>query len=293
MGIVVAFMGAAFLVVALRVAPGAGELLAGVLIPSWPPESGILILGLVGTTVVPYNLFLGSSLARGQDLRDVRLGLGIAIPIGGLISMGILVVGAAVKGTFDFESLAGTLATRLGGWAGPFFGFGLFAAGFTSAITAPMAAALTARSLFMRDRSTLWQERSWRYRSIWGTVLLIGVGFGLSGVRPIPVILIAQALNGLLLPFVGIFLLIVLNDGRLMGDRGINGIAANVGLAVVVGVTLLLGLSRGIGSVAPALGMTRPGPGTLLVLASLLAAALATPIARAAWRGRTGGPAPR
>ena len=283
-----ALMGAAFLVVVLRIAPAPADLLAGALIPSWPAGSGLLILGLVGTTVVPYNLFLGSALAGGQTLREARLGLGVAIPLGGIISMGILVVGTTVEGPFGFESLAQALSARLGGWAVPLFAFGLFAAGFTSTITAPMAAALTARSLFGGERLELWGERSVRYRAVWGVVLLTGVAFGLSGVKPVPAILIAQALNGILLPFVGIFLLIVLNDQRLMGSAGVNGIAANTILGTVVGIALLLGLSRAIGPVAGVIGMPPPGPGGILLIAILVAAACAVPVARAARRHRVG-----
>jgi Mn2+/Fe2+ NRAMP family transporter len=288
MGIVVALMGAAFLGVALRIAPGPADLLAGALLPSWPAASGLLVLGLIGTTVVPYNLFLGSALARGHKLADVRLGLGVAIPLGGIISMGILVVGTAVDGPFDFTALAAVLAARLGGWAAPFFAFGLFAAGFTSAITAPLAAALTARSLFATEKSGEWDESSWRYRSIWGAVLLSGIAFGLSGVKPIPAILVAQALNGVLLPFVGIFLLLVLNDRSLMGEAGLNGLFANTAMGTVVGVTLLLGLWRGLGAAAAALGLPPPAPSTLLLLAGVVSTACAVPLVRAARRRRLG-----
>lgn len=272
MGAVVALMGGAFLVVALRIAPAPSDLLAGALLPSWPEGSGVLILGLIGTTVVPYNLFLGSALARGRTLADLRLGLGVAIPLGGLISMAILVVGSTVDGPFDFAALGVSLAARLGGWAGPFFAFGLFTAGFTSAITAPLAAALTARSLFADHDSGDWSEHSWRYRSIWGAVLTSGIAFGLSGVKPIPAILLAQAMNGLLLPFVGGLLLLLLNDRRLVGEADLNGAVANGLMGSVLGLTVLLGLWRGLGAAAAALGVTVPEPTTLLLPATALAA---------------------
>ncbi len=293
MGGVVAFMGAAFLMVAIRIAPAPAEILTGAIVPSWPTGSGWLILGLVGTTVVPYNLFLGSALARGQVLREVRLGLGLAVPLGGLISMAILVVGASVAGQFSFEALAELLTGRLGAWAGPLFAFGLFAAGFTSSITAPMAAALTARSLFAADRVAGWGERSWRYRAVWGIVLLTGIAFGLSGVKPIPAILIAQALNGVLLPFAGLVLLMMLNDRQLMGAAGMNRGAANLALGTVVGLTLLLGLSRAVGPLIAVLGISRPDPLFVLGLTLLLAAGCAVPVVRSIRRRRAAIPGVR
>ncbi len=67
-GGLVALMGVAFLITAVGLQPGLGQLLAGALMPSLPPGSAMVVLGLVGTTVVPYNLFLGSGLARANDL---------------------------------------------------------------------------------------------------------------------------------------------------------------------------------------------------------------------------------
>jgi len=287
MGAVVALMGVAFLVVAVRVAPAISGLVAGALLPSWPDGSGVLILGLVGTTVVPYNLFLGSALARGRTLSDLRLGLGVAIPLGGLISMAILVVGSTVDGPFGFAALGAALAARLGLWGAPFFAFGLFAAGFTSAITAPLAAALTARSLFAGAAGD-WSERSWRYRAVWGAVLSSGLAFGLSGVKPIPAILIAQAMNGLLLPFIGGFLLLLLNDRRLVGEGEMNGKVANTLMGTVLALTVLLGLWRGLGAAAAALGFAVPAPSTLLPPAMALGAVCIIAVAAAARRRRRG-----
>ena len=80
-----------------------------------------------------------------------------------------------------------------------------------------------------------------RFRAVWLAVLLIGMAFGLAEVRPIPAIILAQALNGLLLPLVALFLLLVVNDARIMGREGVNGRVSNVALGVVVLVAALLG----------------------------------------------------
>jgi len=248
LGIVVATMGVAFLLTATSLRLEPSELLRGTLIPSLPAGSSLLLLGLVGTTVVPYNLFLGSGIARGQTLGEVRFGLGIAIALGGLISMGVLVVGTAVDPPLAFDALGQALRARLGGWAETLFAYGLLAAGLSSAITAPLGAAVAARSLLSSpgdeasDASpTAWQDRSRRFRGVWLLVLLTGISFGLAGVKPIPAIILAQALNGLLLPFVAGFLLLVINDVRLMGRDGVNGPVSNAALVLVVSVTVLLG----------------------------------------------------
>jgi manganese transport protein len=278
-GATVAVMGLAFLITAVLLQPSAGDLLRGALRPAVPAGAGLLVLGLVGTTVVPYNLFLGSGIAYGQTVREIRFGLIVAVVLGGIISMGILVVGASVVGAFSYPALADTLSGRLGGWAGPMFAWGLFAAGFSSAITAPLAAAVTARGLFG------WEEQGWGYRAVWMGVLAVGIGFGLAEVRPIPAIILAQALNGVLLPFAAVFLMLVVNDRRLMGERGMNGRAGNALMGVVVAATLVLGVSGVVRAGAAALGGT-PTEQVILIIAAVVATILLVPVARAVQAGR-------
>jgi Mn2+/Fe2+ NRAMP family transporter len=282
LGGVVAFMGVAFLLTAVRLAPEPTALLRGSILPSLPPGSPLLVMGLIGTTVVPYNLFLGSGIARGQKLGELRFGLTVAIVLGGVISMAVLVVGTAVDPPLAFDALGQALRERLGGWAESLFAYGLLAAGLSSAITAPLAAAVAARSLWPRpDTAEGSEERTWRYRSVWLLVLLTGVGFGLAEVQPIPAIILAQVLNGILLPFVAIFLLLLVNDGRLMGREGLNGTLSNTAMGLVVAVTVLLGLLGVSKAVASMAGFPVPGESRLLVSAGLVVVVLAWPVARA------------
>ncbi len=254
----VAVMGVAFLWTALRLGPPLGELVVGTLKPSMPAGSGLLVVALIGTTVVPYNLFLGSGLASGQDLRELRFGLAVAVVLGGIISMGVLVVGAALDGPFSFAGLSDVLAGRLGPWARGLFAAGLFAAGLSSAVTAPLAAAITARGLFgsgTRGGSDdpLWRDRSVRFRAVWLGVLAVGLAFGLAGASPVPVILAAQILNGILLPVVAVFLLAAVNDRDLLGDA-VNGPWANASMTLVTLVALGLGASNLLRAAARVLG---------------------------------------
>jgi Mn2+/Fe2+ NRAMP family transporter len=246
-------MGIAFVVTAVRVGPDFTELLTGLLIPRTPVGSTVLVLGLVGTTVVPYNLFLGSALARDNELGEMRWGLGVAVIGGGVISIGVLVVGSVLGGGLEYERLAAVLDRRLGQGAGTSLALGLFAAGFTSAITAPLAAALAARSLLAGADDRKWVPTSTRFRAVWLGVLLAGMAFGVADVRPVPVIILAQAFNGLLLPLVAVFLLATMNDRRLLGSNGVNSAAQNVVMVVVVFVCVGLGLRGLIAAVKAAL----------------------------------------
>lgn len=239
LGAVVAVMGFAFLAAAVLMRPDPAELLRGLVVPTVPAGSGLLVAALVGTTVVPYNLFLGSGLAAGRDLREVRFGIAVAVGLGGLISMGVLVAGTAVRGEYALDAVATALGDRLGSGASTLFAVGLFAAGLSSAITAPLAAAITVRSLYAPvERGA--DDRSPLFRATWGLVLGTGVVLGCLDLAPEPAIVLAQAANGILLPLVAVFLLFVVNDRRIVGEAR-NGAAANGMMVAVVAVTLFLG----------------------------------------------------
>ncbi|MDA8019212.1 MAG: divalent metal cation transporter [Thermoanaerobaculia bacterium] len=250
----VATMGLAFLVTAVGLRPELGELLRGLAVPTMPAGAGLLLLGLVGTTVVPYNLFLGSGLAQEREGSASRFGLAVAIGLGGLVSMAVLVVGTAVVGDFGFDALAEVLADRLGGWAVTFFGLGLFAAGFTSAVTAPLAAAWTAQGLFSDEETKqAWSLRGRWFRVVWIVVLLTGTLFGVLGVQPIPVIILAQAANALVLPFVSVFLWAVTADRELVGEQAHGPVGRGL-LAAVVLLTVALGARGAWGAIVSLLG---------------------------------------
>jgi manganese transport protein len=239
LGLVVFGMGIAFAYVAWSASPAMGHLSKSLIIPSIPTGSMVLVIGLIGTTIVPYNLFLGSGMGQTgtrQSLAEMRWGIGIAVLIGGLISMMILISGTLIAGEFTFLNVAQTLATRLGSWAGALFAFGLFAAGFSSALTAPLAAAITGQSLLG------WRVQSTAYRATWLGVMAVGMTFGLLGAKPVPIIVLAQVANGLLLPVVAIFLLIAVNNKTLLPAAYRNNFWQNIALVAIVCITAFLGL---------------------------------------------------
>ena len=244
MGVIVALMGAVFIMVALKSDVSFIQLTKALAKPTIPQGSGMIILGLIGTTVVPYNLFLGSGIGRGQTLPAMRFGLVAAIAIGGIISIAILITGTLVEEKLTFLSLSTYLSNILGPWATPTLGVGLFAAGFSSAITAPLAAAITATTVYQAAKSPGQGVQKKYYRLAWMGVMFFGLVMGVTGFKPIPLIILAQAVNGLLLPFITTLLLFVINDRRIMGNQNTNGVWGNLVLLIIVGCTVLLGLNN-------------------------------------------------
>jgi len=62
--ILIGLMSLSFLITAAMTKPNLAALFSGILIPTFPDESILTIAALVGTTVVPYNLFLHASLVN-------------------------------------------------------------------------------------------------------------------------------------------------------------------------------------------------------------------------------------
>ncbi|MFV0476401.1 MAG: Nramp family divalent metal transporter [Parahaliea sp.] len=241
-------MSSVFLITAWHTQPSLSAMLSGITRPSLPDGSIMTVIALIGTTVVPYNLFLHANAVRekwpssipvSQALRASRLDTGLSIGIGGLITLAILSTSAAAffqtHLSFSSDSLAVQLEPLLGSWAHYVFAAGLFAGGLTSAITAPLAAAYAVCGAL-----------GWRnelsapgFRLIWILVLLTGTLFATIGSKPMTAIIFAQVANGFLLPVVAVFLLVVMNQRRLLGDY-VNGPLANLlGLLVVLVATAL------------------------------------------------------
>lgn len=240
LGTIVALMGVAFIIIAFSVDFDFHEIIGVSLIPKVPVGAEVMVMGLIGTTIVPYNLFLGSGLSKGKEPSSSVFGLVLAISLGGLISIAILLVGTLVAGPFSFEKLSGVLSSRMGSGANWLLGIGLFSAGFTSAMTAPMAAVFTYKSVFAN------KMKSKNGKPVWLIVMGSGLVFGFFSLKPIPVIIMAQALNGIVLPFIaGFILYIVATRKRKTGLSAILDLSLLsfvVFLAVTVGSFSLLKL---------------------------------------------------
>ena len=247
----VSIMGIVFLLSAILVKPDMGAILLGLFKPSIPDNAILSVIALIGTTVVPYNLFLHAATVKkkwkGEEgLAFSKFDTAISILLGGLITMAILITASVAFHSKEIpmeglSELAGQLQPLLGSWSKTFIALGFLAAGLSSAITAPLAAAYATSEILD------WKEglRGRRFRIIWIFVLLTGILFSSLGFKPLSVIYFAQIANGLLLPILAIFLLWIMNDKNIMG-KWTNTMASNIFGFLVIVITIILGL-RGIG----------------------------------------------
>lgn len=242
--LLVLLMSLSFLVTFIISSPNMGQLFKGMFIPSLPSGSTLTVIALIGTTVVPYNLFLHASSVskkwqKPEQLKEARQDLYLSIPVGGLIS--IAIVSTATVAFFDRQlslnnaaDLALSLEPLFGVSAKYFMAVGLFAAGISSAITAPLASAYALSGLLNLSPSM----KSFSFRFIWIGILVSGVIISSLGFKPINVIWFAQIANGILLPIIALFLLWIMNQ-KFLGEYR-NNLMQNILGAAVILVTLLL-----------------------------------------------------
>lgn len=263
----VILMSLTFLLAACMAGPSLQQIISG-LVPTIPPGSGWVIIGLIGTTVVPYNLFLHASATahrwppktvtkvsdRIKAVQESAKNTRFSIGIGGLVTAAILITAAVAfnpnpnpnpnpavpqPSSTSFAKvgeIAVQLEPALGSWAKIMFGVGLFAAGLTSAITAPVAAAYAVAGSFGWPS----QLSDWRLKVVASIVLLTGFQFALLfGDSPQDAILMAQVANGFLLPVLAILLLVMINRVDLVTRFHNRPLQNFISITVIVIVTLI------------------------------------------------------
>jgi len=240
----VILMSVAFLITAILTKPDLSAIFKGIFIPTTPKESILTIIGLLGTTVVPYNLFLHASLVKEKwnqksDLKHAKKDTIIAVVLGGLVSMCIIISAAAIQHqeVNSAADLALGLAPLFGNYAKYFLALGLFAAGITSTITAALAAAYVATGC-LGCKTDL---KSIKFRGVWMLILFLGVLCSSLGIKPIEIIKFAQVANGMLLPVIAGFLLWLMNKKSVLGDFKNSKIQNAMGF-IILAVTIFLGL---------------------------------------------------
>ncbi|NDG45910.1 MAG: divalent metal cation transporter [Flavobacteriia bacterium] len=215
--------------------------LLGFKIKLYPLLIGLLVAGL---------LWLGKYkiLERSLIFLVILMSLAFlftAIGLGGIISVSIIITAAGVEVNElnNAADLALGLAPIFGDSAKYLLSVGLFSAGITSSITAPLAAAYVVCGCF--GWSTHLQSA--RFQKTWAFVILIGVLFASTGFKFIRIIQFAQIANGILLPIIAGILVWIMNKAPWLGNRK-NGIFQNLFGFLIVLLSLILSI-RSLGAV--------------------------------------------
>ena len=242
--ILVVIMSFSFVLTTFFTNPDVLTIFKGLLYFKTPNESLLTIMALIGTTIVPYNLFLHAELVKKKwskksDLPFAYKDLIIAISIGGFVSLCIIITASNID-SFEINN-AGDLAIGLepifGIFAKYLIAIGLFAAGITSTITAPLAAAFVVCGCFGLPSNL----KSLHFKFTWILIIFFGVIISTTGLKLISIIRFAQITNGMLLPIIASLLLWIMNKSNLMGDYK-NSFFKNFIACLIVLLSFLLSI---------------------------------------------------
>jgi NRAMP (natural resistance-associated macrophage protein)-like metal ion transporter len=219
----------------------------------------LLLIGTVGTTITPYmQLFIQSSVAEKgvtmehykPERNETYLGsIFAAIVVGSIvIATGATIYqasgGQGVQIT-SAEQAAQALVPFLGKYAEALFGIGLLGASLLAAAVLPLATAYAVCETFGFERGVNFSFREAPiFQGLFTGMLALGALVALiPGLPLIQLIIVAQVINGILLPILLVFILRLINDRRIMGQYT-NTLAKNIiawaTVVTLIGLTVLM-----------------------------------------------------
>jgi NRAMP (natural resistance-associated macrophage protein)-like metal ion transporter len=243
----------AYPISAFIVGPPWGDVVRDTIIPTLPVEQAALIaaLALVGTTITPYMQFYiqASVVDKGIDkeqYRFERVDVLLGAILTGLNGFFIVVVAGAVlhPAGVHVDSAADAARALLplaGQQAQLLFGVGLFGASLLAATIMPLSTSYAICEAFGWESGI---SKNFReapvFMGLFTLLVVVGALIVLSPSVPlIPVILVSQNVNGLLLPIVLVFILKLAGDRRIMGDHANGRFSQWIGIGTAVGASAL------------------------------------------------------
>lgn len=241
----VSVMAVIFVITMIVVKPDFMAILRG-LVPSVGEGSILTCVALIGTTVVPYNLFIHATSAR-QTWKDpdqiplAQFDVTFSMIVGGIITGAVMITAGTVVKGMEISSavdMAQQLKPLLGDLSVPFLAVGLVAAGISSAVITPLGVSYVLAGLFGWELN----KSDKRFFATNVLILLFGIIGAATGFNPISIIMAAQAVNGIFLPVSVFVLLYLASKSSVMGEYKNNIVQKVLGLGVFI-ISLTIGVS--------------------------------------------------
>lgn len=241
----VSIMAFVFVITMFVVRPDWGEVFRGI-IPTVPSGAIMTCVSLIGTTVVPYNLFIHATSAHQtwKDPEQIPLSqfdVRVSMMIGGVITGAIMVTAGTVMRGMTVNSaidMAAQLEPLLGNLAVPFLAVGLICAGISSAVITPLGVSYVFSGLFGWEMSK--KDKRYFFTNI--GIVVFGIIGASTGFNPLSLIMAAQAVNGVFLPVSVFVLLLLASKSSVMGKYKNTPLQVILGIAVFV-ISLVIGVS--------------------------------------------------
>ncbi|MBI1850997.1 MAG: Nramp family divalent metal transporter [Planctomycetes bacterium] len=231
----------AYVITGFKVGPPIGEVLHQVAVPGLPKSAAgwTMLVGLVGTTIAPWMQFYqqASVAEKGIKIQDYfysRIDTVVGCVVVNVIALFIIVCCAATlyPRSLPIESAADAakaLEGIAGEYAGDLFAFGLLNASLFAASILPLSTAYSVcEGLGFETGVDKKFSEAPQFYGLYTFLIVFGAGvIMIPGTNPVKVMYISQIVNGIMLPFVLVFMLLLVNNKKIMGDR-VNGRVFNV-----------------------------------------------------------------
>ncbi len=246
----------AYPIAAVMARPDWGQVAAQTVVPSFHFTSAYLLIfvGTVGTTITPYmQLYIQSSVAEkkidmahyGPERADAYVSAIFSDVISALIiiaTAATLFVASHGKGYAINSAAQAALALEpfAGKYAFILFAVGLIGASLLAAAVVPLSTSYAVCESFGFERGVSFKlHEAPIFHGIYIGMLAIGALVALiPGLPLIELLIVAQVINGVLLPILLVYILLLVNDRRIMGKH-VNGPVNNT---IAWGTTILLSL---------------------------------------------------
>jgi NRAMP (natural resistance-associated macrophage protein)-like metal ion transporter len=247
----------AYIISGWQAHPNWGAAFKNTAVPSFQLKRDYIIafIATIGTTITPWGQFFIQSYCVDKrlgmdDLNNERVDVYFGSFVTNFIAFFIIVATAATlyvhhQTINDAGTAAQALRPFAGAAAATLFAIGLFNAALLGSTVLPLSTAYAASEAFGwelgLDRRV--KQAPFFYGVYFGVLLLTALFVLIPGLPLVGVMFLSQMLNGILLPIILIFVLIIVNDRSLMGSH-VNGRAFNavtvVTVIALVAVSLLL-----------------------------------------------------
>lgn len=210
----------------------------------------LAMIALIGTTITPWGQFFIQSFVvdKGLDLKHYKIEKAEVFAgafITNIVSFFIIISTAATLYKYGIKvesakDVAISLAPLAGRFAQALFAFGLFSASMLGAFILPVATAYAVCEAFGWEYgfNTTWQTGKIFYSIILFSIILPAVLVLIPGVSMLKVMILSQDINGILLPFILIFVMKIINNKRIMGEH-VNSMVGNIISWLTIGGIIL------------------------------------------------------
>jgi Mn2+/Fe2+ NRAMP family transporter len=224
---------ATYVVSGLMAGPNWGHVAEKFIIPTFSARPGylLMLIGLVGTTIAPWmQFYIQSAIVekgiRPSEYKFTRLDVFLGCLVTSIVAFFIIMTcaatlnasGIAVETAADAARALVPLAGQYSSWL---FAFGLFCASIFTASILPLSTAYTVCEGIGWDSGV---DKKFsdapHFYVLYTSLIVIGaLVILIPGAPLISIMYLSQVLNGILLPFILAFMLVLVNDKKLMGEH--------------------------------------------------------------------------